>query len=186
MTHIRIRHMNHRHDVIKQSVFKDWDLTNTVMCYVWNLTTKLCWTASCDENSDAANWTEALRKLTAKLGVLLANVNITLAVSGTDSEHNPTFHVTSESRDTAVIYLMSPRHHQNCVHSHVECADRSPGPGSVLQTMQLVRDPVLMTPKKRSCVKNIDIADKYFYHTDVNKTNQGMRARHDDWIISYN
>lgn len=112
--------------------------------------------------------------------MLLANVNITLAVSGTDSERNPTFHVTSESRDTAVIYHMSPRHHQNCVHSHVECADRSRGPCSVLEAMQLVRGPVLMTPNKRSCLKNIDIADKYFYHTDVNKTNQGMRARHDD------
>jgi hypothetical protein len=46
--------------------------------------------------------------------------------------------------------------------------------------MQLVRDPVLMTPDKRSCLKKTDIADKYFYQTDINKSNQGMRARLDD------
>jgi hypothetical protein len=144
----KLRRMTHRHDVINQWMFKHWDLRNTVMCNIWKLTTKLCGSASCDANSDAANWKEALRKLTATLGVLRANMNITLAVSDTDSEHNPTFHVTSESRDTAVIYHMSPRHHQNCVHSHVECADRSPGPCSVLETMQLVRGPVLMTSQQ--------------------------------------
>lgn len=99
--------MNHRHDVINQSMFKHWVLTNTVMCNIWTLTTKHCGFASCDANSDATNCKEALRKLTAKLGVLQANMNITLAVSDTDSEHNPAFHVTSESRDTAVIYHMS-------------------------------------------------------------------------------
>lgn len=171
--------MNHRHDVINQSMFKHWVLTNTVMCNIWTLTTKHCGSASCDANSDAANCKEALRNLTAQLGVLQANMNITLAVSDTDSEHNPTFHVTSESRDTAVIYHMS-RHHQNCVPSHVECADTSPGPFSILETVQLVRGPVLMTTNKRSCLKKTDIADKYFYHTDINKTNLGMRARHAD------
>jgi hypothetical protein len=158
-------------------MFKHWDLTNPAMCNIWTLTTKHYGSASCDANYDAANCKEALRKLTAKLGLLQANMNIALAESDTDSEHNPTFHVTSESRDTAVIYHMSPRHHQNCVHSHVECADTSPGPFRVLATMQR---PVLVTPNKRSCLKKIDIADKYFYHTDINKTNQGMRARHDD------
>ena len=65
--------------------------------------------------------------MTAELWVLQAYMNITLPVSDTDREHNPTFHVTSESRDTAVIYHMSQRHQQNCVHSHVECADMNPG-----------------------------------------------------------
>ena len=161
-------------------MFKHWVLTNTVTCNIGTLTTKHCGSASCDANSDAANCKESLPKLTAKLGGLQANMNITLAVSDTDSEHNPTFHVTSESRDTAVIYHMSQRHHQNCVRSHVECADTSPGPFSVLETMQLVRGPVLMTTSKRSCLKKTDSANKYFYHTDIPKTNQGMRRRHVD------